>query len=100
MEQPTSMRRFTPAGRVKADALVADLTAQGIQAKIAPTWMDYGAGMAWETILVYNHKIKMWYQSLTPSDFNTINAGGEPPGYRDEIIKKNAQVKPKEGVTL
>lgn len=88
MEQPTQMKRFTPAGRVKADSLVRELIAHGIQAKIANTWLDYGQRTAWETITVYDQKIKMWYQSLTEADFATINAGGEPPGYLNDLKKK------------
>lgn len=85
MSNLKSMQHFSPAGRIKANEIVADMTAQGIQAKIEPTWMDYGAGIAWETILVYSNRINMWYQALSPADFATINAGGEPSNYRSII---------------
>lgn len=81
----TSMERFSPAGRIKANEIIAEMTSHGIEAKIDATWMDYGAGMAWETILVYSKSIKMWYQALTPADFASINAGGTPPNYRGMI---------------
>lgn len=85
MKQPTSMQRFSPRGRMKADEIIADMTTQGIQAKIEPTWMDYGAGMAWETILVYSKRLNMWYQALSPADFADINAGGVPRNYHGMI---------------
>lgn len=80
-----SMQRFSPAGRIKAAEIIGDMAAQGIQAKIEPTWMDYGAGIAWETILVYSKRINMWYQALSPADFATINSGGEPLNYSSII---------------
>ncbi|MGX1195789.1 hypothetical protein [Metabacillus sp. SLBN-84] len=80
------MKRFNLDGYIQAKKLVNEIQRAGGQAKIAETWMDYGAGIAWETVLVYSRFLSRWCQGLNPADFDAMNRG-ERPIYHDEILK-------------
>lgn len=86
MTQMLENRRFSPTGLVQANAMLADMAAQGTKAKIDDTWMDYGAGIAWETVLVFSKSLNMWYQALSPVDLDSMNAGLMPRRY-DQILE-------------
>lgn len=87
MPQYNTFQRFTETGRHAAEQLVNEINQAGGQAKIGETWLDYGAGFMWETVLVYNKTLQLWYQALNPVDFEAINNGKTPPYYRD-ILKQ------------
>lgn len=80
------IQRFTPAGRVKAKQLVMEINQAGGQAKIGETWLDCGAGIVWETVLVYSKRLKLWYQALNPADFKAMNEGNSAI-YHADIVK-------------
>jgi hypothetical protein len=69
------MDTFTGQGYIIASSIVNRINDQGGQARIFTTWMDYGQGWAWETILVICPKLKMEYQLMTPRDFREMNEG-------------------------
>jgi hypothetical protein len=87
-QQLISFQHFTPAGRTKAEELVDQINGSGGKARIGDTWLDYGAGQMWETVLVYSHTLQLWYQALNPSDFEAMNHGQPPPHY-DHILKQS-----------
>jgi hypothetical protein len=86
-QQAISFQRFTEAGRTKAEELVNEINQAGGQARIGETWLDYGAGQMWETVLVYSENLQLWYQALNPADFEAMNDGKTPP-YYDHILKQ------------
>lgn len=87
MLQLITMKRFTQAGRVQAEELVKEINQAGGQARIGETWLDCGAGIMWETVLVYSNPIQMWYQALNPVDFKDMN-DGQTPRYHADILKE------------
>lgn len=87
MPQQTTFQRFTEAGQAQAEQLINEIHQAGGQARIGETWLDYGAGSMWETVLVYHKTLKLWYQALNPTDFQAMNNGKTPP-YHDNILKQ------------
>jgi hypothetical protein len=66
---------FTGAGHQKAQEIVNAINLLGGDAKIGETFMDYGAGITWETILVFDKYLNLDYQALSPRDFEDMNDG-------------------------
>lgn len=85
-QQAISLQRFTEVGRTKAEELVNEINQAGGQARIGETWLDYGAGSMWETVLAYSENLQLWYQALNPADFEAMNNGKTIPFYKD-ILK-------------
>lgn len=82
-QQLIAFYRFTPSGRAKAEELVGEINQAGGQARIGKTWLDYGAGLMWETVLVYSNTLGLWYQALNSIDFEAMNNGQKPPHYEN-----------------
>lgn len=77
---------FTEIGKMKAQRVVDAINLMGGEARLGETWMDYGAGISWETILVKSKSLDMDYQALDPRDFEEMNAGKLSPKRAKEII--------------
>jgi hypothetical protein len=79
---------FTQLGIRIAQDIVNDINRQGGMAKIGETFMDYGAGITWETILVFDKYLNLDYQALSPRDFENINEGRLSQERIDDIVNK------------
>lgn len=78
--------KFTMTGLQKAQEIVSAINLLGGKARLGETWMDYGAGIWWETILVYSKNLDMDYQALNPRDFKEMNNGTIQPDAIKEIV--------------
>ena len=85
--QVISFQHFNESGHTKAKELVNQINQSGGKARIGETWLDLGAGLMWETVLVYSNNLRLWYQALNPSDFEAMNNDQEPPHY-NRILKQ------------
>lgn len=70
-----TMYRFTNQGCNKAFQIIDAINVMGGKARLGQTYMDYGAGIMWQTILVHSKSLDMEYQALSPRDFEEINNG-------------------------
>lgn len=86
-----SMQRFTRAGRFTASKIIKAVEEKGGKERaprIAETWLDYGAGIAWETILYHSKAIDMTCQALSPREFDDMNEGILQYGDFKEIVER------------
>lgn len=86
-------KTFTFTGLNKANDIVQAIELLGGKARLGKTWMDYGADISWETILVHNKSLDMEYQALSPRDFEDINAGDLSIDRVKEIVLKAIGIK-------
>jgi hypothetical protein len=73
-------------GYSKAVEIVNAINLMGGKAKLGQTYMDYGAGITWETILVHSKSLDMDYQALNPRDFDELNEGKLSTERAKEIV--------------
>lgn len=59
----------------KLVAMVDEINRSGGKAWVGTTWMDYGAGIKWETLLYHHKGLDMDVQALDPRDFRELNDG-------------------------
>jgi hypothetical protein len=67
--------------------IVNEINNNGGNARLGQTYMDYGAGITWETVLVHSKSLDMDYQALNPRDFEEINMGILPTERIREIVQ-------------
>jgi hypothetical protein len=84
MHKPLTLTGFN-----KANDIVTTINTLGGKARLGKTYMDCGAGITWETILVYTKSLDMEYQALSPRDFEELNEGIIPVE-RIQAIVNNA----------
>lgn len=60
-------------GKLIAEAIVKALEANGIQAEVGRTYLDYGQGWTWDTIIVQTPTGS--YQALNPRQHDAMNNG-------------------------
>lgn len=70
--QVKTFSKFNERGRAIANLIVAEIKEVGIEAHVGETWMDYGQGWMWETVLVGTTN---GYQALNPRQFKDMNDG-------------------------
>lgn len=77
---------FTPAGLNIARAIVAALAANGVDARIDTTYMDYGQDWKWQTVIVDGGTTGHGYQALNPRQVADMNANTFDYAEINEIV--------------
>lgn len=81
-------KQFTQQGYRKAQDIATTINTLGGKAIVGDSYMDYGADISWETILIYSKQLDMNYQGLSPRDFEDINEGRLSLERIKEIVAK------------
>lgn len=60
-------------GNLIAEAIIKALAANGVEAKVEKTYLDYGQDWTWDTIIVRSATGS--YQALNPAQHKAMNEG-------------------------
>lgn len=87
---------FTVRGKALADMIVYMINKDNPEggkdgdptAYIGGTYWDYGAGISWETILVYSSNLDLYFQLLEPNEKGAIDRGLLDKDMLDELLSR------------